>query len=215
MATIHTVLSTDARHTPFTGGTDAQRLAQGAARGETRFVTDASASWAAPGAGNNRSLAVTVTLDRDFAWVLTDLSAIFILLNAGDTITMDAVAFTEIKLPVPGGYEYYYNSLVSNPSRQDTPISTAIGSIRADHYNTQYPILDVGSPGAMTFTPTSLPRYMLYPFDKTNNTINVTSVFSEGPDNQPAMTVRFSARFLQFDISQVYDWKVQSPQLTR
>jgi hypothetical protein len=215
MATIHTILPTESRHTPFTGGTDARRLAQGAARAETRFTTAAAASWPNAGAGNNRSLAVTVELNRDYAWVLTDMSAIFIQSGGGDAMAMDAVAFTEITLPVPGGSEYYYVPLVSNPSRQDTTGATALGSIRSDHYNAQYPILDVGSPAAMTFTPVFIPKYMLYPFDNSNNEIDLTTVFSEAESNKAALTVRFSARFLQYDITQAYDWRVQSPTLTR
>jgi hypothetical protein len=215
MATIHTILPTTSFHTPFTGGTDAQRLAQGAARGETRFATDTAASWPNPGAGNNRSCAVTVELDRDYAWVLTDITAIIILFGQLDNISADAVAFTEIAIPDSGGNKYHYNQLVSNPSRQNTSGTTAIGSMAATNYNTQYPILDVGTPSAMTFTPVSLPQFMLYPFDNSNNSIDVTTVFSEAIGNGLAYTIRYSARFLQYDINQAYDWRVQSPLLTR
>lgn len=215
MATIHTILPTTSFHTPFTGGTDAQRLAQGAARGETRFATDSAASWPNPGTGNNRSCAVTVELDRDYAWVLTDISAIIMLFGNSDNIYADAVAFTETALPDPGGYKYHYNQLVSNPSRQSSTGTTGTGSVPSSNWNTQYPILDVTAPSCMTFTPVSLPQFMLYPFDNSNNSIDVTTVFSEAKSNGSPYTIRYSARFLQYDINQAYDWRVQSPLLTR
>ncbi len=215
MTTIHTVLNPGARHVPFTGGTDEQRLIQGAARGETRYFTSTASNWPASGSGERRSLAISISLDRDFAWVLTDISAVFLKLDAGDTIKMDAVAMLEIELPVPGGSEYVYSSLVSAPSRQITAGTTAIGDIAADAYNTQWPILDTSSPAAMTFVGNDLPTYMLYPFDNTNNTVDISAVFSEAPTSQAVMTCRFAARFLQYDISQAYDWRVQSPALTR
>lgn len=215
MATVHTILTPEVRHTPFTGGSDAQRLIQGAARGESRYFSSTASNWPATGSGIRRSLAVNINLDRDYAWVLTDMSAIFLKLSAGDSIKMDAVAMVEIAMPVPGGNEYVYTSLVSHPSRQNATGNTPIGDILADNYNTQYPILDVAEPAAMTFVAADLPNYMLYPFDNTNNTVGVTPVFSEAATSQSALSVRFSARFLQYDISQAYDWRVQSPLLTR
>ena len=216
MAVVHTVITPTARFTPFTGGTDARRLAQGAARGEVRYLSAAASSWPATGASDNRSLAFSMNLDRDYAWVLTDMSCNF-LSTGGSYLKMEAVGFCEVSIPQKGIDQFINFQLVSEPSRQDTSGSTAIGSIQASGYNTQWPILDVTTPGSITFQPYpgSLPKYMLYPFDKQGGTVSVSVVFSESPTQEPAITPRFACRFLQYDIDQAYDWRVQSPSLVR
>ncbi len=214
MATIHTILTPDSKHIPFTGGTDAQRLAQGAARGETRFFESTASNWPAPGAGNNRSLAVSFDLDSDYAWVITDISAVFMKIES-DSIAMDAVGMLEFQLPKPGGVEYVYSSMTAPASRQDAVGTTAIGSQNAANYNSQWPLLDSVNLSSMTFNATDLPTYMLYPFENVKTDVSVTAIFSEAKVNEIAMTCRFAARCIQYDITQAYDWRVQSPQLIR
>lgn len=214
MAIVHTVLNPLPRHTPFTGGTDEDRLLRGAARGVTSYFESTASNWPATGAGDERSLSLSISLDRDYAYVMTDCSASFIKLH-DSTIKMGASAFMEISIPVPGGRDYAYAPMVSYPDRQDTSGTTAIGSISANHYNAQWPIIDVATPSIMVFQAEDIPKYMLYPFDQTNNTVNINCVFSEGVQQQSALTCRFAARFVQYDISQAYDWRVQSPTLTR
>ena len=216
MATIHTVINPIPRLTSFTGGTDAQRLAQGAARGEVRYQSAIASSWPATGVGDNRSLSFSMELDPDYAWVMTDCSCSFIALST-NVMKMEAIGFIEVKIPTKGIDQYIYTQMVSEPSRQDILGNSPIGSISAHSYNNQYPIIDVAAPSAMVFQSysDSLPTYMLYPFDNTNDTVDVNVVFSEGATQEIAMTPRFSARFLQYDIDQAYDWRVQSPTLTR
>ena len=215
MAIIHTILNPAPRHTPFTGGTDQDRLLRGAARGVTTYFESSASNWPATGSGDSRSLSVSMSLDRDYAYVMTDCSAAFIRLSADDNIKMDAVGFMEFKIPVPGKDDYAYSQLVSHPSRTQTNSATPIGDVESAHYNTQFPIIDVSSPAIMTFQAQNIPKYMLYPFDNTNNTVDISCVFSENVNQEPAMTCRFAARFIQYDISQAYDWRVQSPTLTR
>jgi hypothetical protein len=215
MATVHTILTPTAKRVSFTGGTDAQRLIQGAARGEERYFESTASNWPASGAGDNRSLAVTISLDRDYSWVITDLSAVFMKIGEGDTLRMDAVAMVEIALPVPGGYEYTYTNMTAAPSRQSSSAVTPVGDIPADKYNSQHPLVDSSTLTSMTFVAPALPTYQLYPFDNTNNTVDFTCIFSEAVNEQVAYTCRFAARFIQYDISQGYDWRVQSPLLTR
>lgn len=216
MAVIHTIINPDPRLTSFTGGTDARRLAQGAARGEVRYLSADASSWPATGGGENRSLVFSMTLDRDYAWVLTDMSCNFIQLNSTG-IKMEAAGFCEIVVPQKGIDQYINFQLVSQPSRQDSIGTTAIGTIAAGEYNSQYPIIDISAPGSMSFQPYpgSLPKYMLYPFDKQGDSVSVNVIFSEANTNEAAITPRFACRFLQYDIDQVYDWRVQSPALTR
>lgn len=213
MAVVHTVLNPTPRHTPFTGGTDEERLMRGSARGVTTYFESTASNWPATGAGDIRSLSIQVSLDRDYAYVMTDASAAFIALST-DEVRMEAVGFYEIKIPVPGGDDYAYAPMVNHASRQDAN-NSAIGSIPAAKYNTQYPIVDVATPAIMVFQAEDIPNYMLYPFDNTNNTVDLSFVFSESIVQEPAYTCRFAARFIQYDISQAYDWRVQSPTLTR
>ncbi|MCP3671936.1 MAG: hypothetical protein GY746_09640 [Gammaproteobacteria bacterium] len=211
MAVVSTIIEPKPKHTPFTGGSDADRLAQGAARGVTTYFDSTASNWPATGAGDNRALAFNIDLDRDYAYVMSDCSAS--VFRAGDFVSVDAVAMVEIRIPVPGGYEYIYSQLVSEPSRQEVHY-TPIGDMPAREYNSQWPLTAVDQ-GVMTFQSKDIPNYMLYPFDNSNNTVDVNVVFSEAALNQPAYTVRFAARFLQYDITQAYDWRVQSPTLTR
>jgi hypothetical protein len=214
MAIITTILTPEARHTPFTGGTDQERLLRGSARGVTSFFESTASNWPATGVGDNRSLTLSVSLDRDYAYVMTDMSAAFIK-TSSSVMNMEAVGFYEIKIPVPGGSDYAYAPIVSYPSRQDGAGSNDIGNVDSNAYNSQYPILDTSSPAIMVFQAQDIPNYMLYPFDNTNNTVDLSFVFSESVANQTAYTCRFAARFIQYDISQAYDWRVQSPTLTR
>ena len=214
MSVVHTILSPEGTHTPFTGGTDQQRLNQGAARGVTSYFESTASNWPATGAGDNRSCSISMQLDPDYAYVMTDCTAIIIKLSQ-PYIEVEATALVEFKVPSQSGSEYIYSNLVNQPARQDTIGHTAVGSIPAREYNSQYPIIDVASPAGMGFIGENLPSYMLYPFQNAGDNVTVSVVFSEGATEQTALTIRFAARFLQYDIDQAYDWRVQSPTLTR
>jgi hypothetical protein len=211
MSVIATLVDPVQRHTPFTGGTDRDRLLRGAARGETIYTKNDI--WASAGSGNTRSINFTCELDNSFAWVLTDASCAFIKASV-PSFVMEATGMLEIALPSNDRTEYIYGQYYSNASRQDTTGTTAIGSIAASHYNSQYPV--VTDTATMTFDLAVKPNYMLIPFSQSGtNVVTVSNIFSEGVDNQAAMSYRFAARFLQYDIDQAYDYRVQSPQLMR
>jgi hypothetical protein len=210
MAIIATLVDPEQRHTPYTGGTDRDRLLRGAARGETIYTINDI--WAQAGSGNKRSINFTCELDNSFAWVLTDASCVF--LEAGSTsMYMEAVGMLEIELPSSSGLEYVYGQYQSFASR-GADSGTPIGDIDSAKYNTQYPI--VTDTAGMTFDLAVKPNYMLLPFNQGGTSVvTVSSIFSEDSTNQPAYSYRFAARFVQYDIDQAYDYRVQSPQLTR
>jgi hypothetical protein len=210
MGTTSTLPTLEERTTPFTGGTDRDRLLRGAARGETVFFLNDI--WDAAGAGQDRSINFICNLDKDYAWVLTDASCSFIRASSPQ-ITLEATGLLEISIPSPGGTEYIYSQYNSWPSRQNSGGTTAIGSILAADYNTLFPV--VTETGAMTFDLVQKPSYMLYPWKLGGDQVQVANIFSDAKQNEAAISYRFAARFLQYDISQVYDYRVQSPQLTR
>jgi hypothetical protein len=211
MSVIATLVDPVQRHTPFTGGTDQDRLLRGAARGETIFTKNDI--WAAPGTGDNRSINFTCDLDNNFAWVLTDASCTFLRSGSG-AMHLEAVGLLEIALPSNSRTEYIYGQFTSLPGRMDSVGSTEIGAIAANRYNTMYPVVtDVGS---MTFDLWVKPNYMLIPFSQSGSqVVTVSNIFSETKTAGDAYSYRFAARFLQYDIDQAYDYRVQSPQLTR
>ena len=211
MAVTATLVTPEERHTPFTGGTDRDRLLRGAARGETIFFKNDI--WAAAGAGNERSINFICDLPNSWAWVLTDASVTF-LNSASAYILMEAVGMMELSLPSPGGTEYIYGQYESLAGRQDANSNTAIGSIQAREYNTQWPVVTATS--AMTFELNKMPNYMLYPWNQvSSDQVRVSNIFSEPYQNYGSYSYRFAARFLQYDLDQVYDYRVQSPSLTR
>jgi hypothetical protein len=211
MSVIATLVDPVQRHTPFTGGTDRDRLLRGAARGETIYTKNDL--WAAPGAGNNRSINFTCELDNNFAWVLTDASCTILVPNVA-SMYLEAVGLLEIAIPSNSRTEYIYGQYYAYPSRQSDSGNTAIGSITADKWNTQYPI--VTDTGGMTFDLVKTPNYMLIPFTQSGtNVVTVSNIFSEDSLNGNQYSYRFAARFLQYDIDQAYDYRVQSPQLMR
>jgi len=108
--------------------------------------------------------------------------------------------------------ERQYYQLISYPSRSDGSAAGAISLIPYNRYNTQYP--SVTATGAMTFNMVDKPTGLLYPFPGVTN-IEIATVFTEDAVEEPAAAYRFYARFLQYDITQGYNYVVNSPTLTR
>ena len=98
------------------------------------------------------------------------------------------------------------------PSRQDDSATTQVGAVPTDNWNTLYPV--TGLNGVMAFTMANKPTGMLYPFPGVD-AISCTSMFGEQASNKAAMAYRFFCRFLQYDITQGYNYVVNSPSLTR
>ena len=128
---------------------------------------------------------------------------------------MEGTAFMQIGTDIgPGATqkERQYYQLFCEPSRQDNAGNTAVGSLAADKWNTFYPAgTDVG---VMTFQMPIKPTALLYPFAGVSS-IEISTVFGEEEANRASMGYRFYARFLQYDITQGYNYAVQSPSLTR
>lgn len=211
MALVTTSVTPEVRLTPFVGLSTTQRERSGIARAEE--VHTAYGTWDAAGSGNNRGLIFSWDLNPDYGYVLMDCSAAFII--ASTNVAMEANAFMEIGTDLgPGGdqKERQYYQLVSHPSRQDHNITTGVGSIAANSYNTLYPGgTDVG---VMAFNMPVKPTGLLYPFPGVSS-IEIATIFGEQGSNQGSMGYRFHARFLQYDVTQGYNYVVQSPLLVR
>ncbi len=211
MALVTTTVTPELRLTPFTGISEVQRERSGIARAEA--VYSSYGLWPATGAGDNRSISFSWTLDPDYGYVLMESSAVFIKNLAHNK--MEAVGCMEISTDLgPGASqkESQWYPYVNQAARQDYTATTAIGSLPADTYNSQFPV--TGTNSLMVFNLVPKPTALLYPFPGVNN-IDIVSMFSEEPVQEVVMAYRFYARFLQYDIVQGYNYVVNSPALMR
>jgi hypothetical protein len=211
MALVTTTVTPELRLTPFTGISEVQRERSGIARAEA--VYSAHGTWPATGSGDNRSISFSFALDPDYGYVLMDSTAAFIKYQ--DYVTMEATGVMEITTDTgPGAsqVESQWYPYVNHASRQAEVATTAIGDIAAGQYNVLYPI--TGDNGIMIFNLDPKPSALLYPFPGVND-ITVTSMFGEPAKQEIAMAYRFYARFLQYDITQGYNYVVNSPIMTR
>ena len=211
MALVTTTVSPEIRITPFTGLSETLRERSGIARAEV--VYSAYGTWAATTGGNNRSISFSWSLDPDYGYVMMDSNSAFIMYDT--RLNMEATGVMEITTALgPGASQnesqwYQYENL---PSRQGLPGSTAIGSLTAEEYNTLFPI--TGTNGIMAFSMLEKPTALLYPFPGVD-TIDCTAMWGENRADQPAVAYRYYTRFLQYDITQGYNYVVQSPTLIR
>lgn len=213
MAIVRTAPTPKIRYTPFTGLSEMQRAQSGIARAEVVYNIN-DGVWSGPGAGNVRLLDIAMTLDRDFGYVLTDCTATF---EDASNLSLEANAELEIQT-TPGhpDNELYYFALESRPTRMDDLGTTAIGSIPASYYNSIYPRSSVTArAAAMNFQLINKPKFLIYPFADSNYPSTVSVRFAEARANGAELDYKFVCRFLQYDISQNYNYVIQSPQLTR
>jgi hypothetical protein len=211
MSLVTTSVTPEIRQTPFTGLSELTRERSAIARGETIYFKNDI--WADAGSGNNRGLIFTFDLDRSYAYVLTDMSCAF--LRSDSTINgMEATGLLELGIPSVGGTEYIYSQLLSHASRESGTPATAVGDIPAYHYNNMYPTgTNVGS---MCFLLQDRPSYVLYPWNQDGtDSVSVSVMFGEEVQNYPAISYRFAAKFLQYDITQAYDYRINSPLMVR
>jgi hypothetical protein len=211
MALVTTTVTPTVRITPFTGISEVQRERSGIARSEV--VYSGYGTWPSTGVGDNRSIAFSFSLDPDYGYTLMDSNAAFIINT--DYIDMEATGVMEIATDTrTGSTESQWYQYENDASRMVTDLSgaTAIGSVPSNQFNTLYPI--TGQNAIMVFTMRTKPTALLYPFPGVSG-IDCTAMWGEGITNQPAMAYRFYTRFLQYDITQGYNYVVSSPQLTR
>ncbi|MEL0100041.1 MAG: hypothetical protein VW907_10835 [Opitutae bacterium] len=212
MATILTSVTPTLRKTNFTGLSEIERANSGIARAEMVYKT--IGSWSGPGVGNNRTISFTHQLDRDYGYVVMDCFARFYGANA--LIYMEATGEFEIQTtPGHSENEIIVSQMLSEPSRQSDLPGTAIGSIPSGNYNTFLPA-DAANTGSMIFRLVEpKPSLLIYPFANTSYPPAINVRFGEQFDNGNAYNYYFYLRLLQYDISQSYNYIVQTPQLTR
>ncbi len=212
MAVILTSVTPTQRYTPFTGLDEQSRAASGIARAED--VRRASGNWTAAGAGNNRVLLFSHALDPDYGYIVMDCFAKFY--RAGSQIAMEAVGNFQIQTtPGHADNEIIETSMISEPSKQAFVNSTPIGDIPAEEYNTFIPS-DAANTGSLTFRLAEpKPTMLIFPFAKTSYPPSINVTFAEQPYNLPVYSYYFYLRLLQYDISQGYNYVIQTPQLTR
>lgn len=211
MAVILTSVTPKQRYTPFTGLSEQQRAASGIARAED--VRKVSGSWPATGLGDNRVINFVNQLDPDYGYILMDCFAKF---YATSNLTMEAVGNLQIQT-TPGhpDNEIIETSMISEPSRQDSAGNTAIGSIQALAYNAFKPA-DAANNNSITFRLAEpKPTMLIFPFAATSYAPAINVTFAQELTNWPAFNYYFYLRLLQYDISQGYNYIIQTPQLTR
>ncbi len=211
MATILTSVTPTQRYTPFTGLDEQSRAASGIARAED--VRRASGTWSGPGAGNNRTITFGHALDPDYGYIVMDCFAKFY--RSGELL-MEAVGNFQIQTtPGHADNEIIETQMICDPSRQDSNGGTTIGTILAYNYNTMRPFDGAGS-GSMTFRLAEpKPTMLIFPFAKTSYPPSITVSFGEQGAAGTDYSYYFYLRLLQYDISQGYNYVIQTPQLTR
>ena len=211
MALVTTTVTPEVRVTPFTGISETVRERSGIARAEV--VYSAYGNWPATGVGDNRSISFLFNLNPNYGYVMMDCNAVFI--KASAHMAMEATGVMEIATSTgPGATQnesqwYQFENL---PARQDASGSTEMKDLQADDYNSIFPI--TGGNSAMAFTLVNKPTALLYPFPGIDD-LTVVSMFGESATARIIMAYRFYCRFLEYDITQGYNYVVNSPFLTR
>jgi hypothetical protein len=209
MSLVTTTVTPEPRITPFTGLSETLRERSGIARAEV--VYSSIGIWPATGTGDNRSISFILALDSDYGYTLMDSNSAFIA--SGAYLDMDATGVMEINTELrTGDQESQWYQYQNYPSRQDEGAPTAVGSITANQWNTMYPI--TGNNGIIAFNMDIKPTALLYPFPGVDG-ITCTSMWGESRTNEGAIAYRFYTRFLQYDITQGYNYVINSPRLTR
>lgn len=213
MANIISFINPEERYNPFTGIPELERQKSGIPRAEVIF-SKRNADWNGPGVGNTRQLVASMSLDTasNFGYVLMDCYARF---RHNTYMRLSANAAVNI---FPGGD--YFNgdaittNLVSDPDRSDPNSITPIGDIQYRAYNTAF--TDTGLGFAMNFRLAEpKPTGIIYPYESPGSSSLVEVIFGEEFLAGATLKYDFYCRFLQFDVSQSYNYVVNTPQLTR
>ena len=218
MALVITTGSLVRQYNAFTGLSATERSQSGIARAEVVYY-NVNDNWAAPGASNWRLYQTgQVSLPKDFGYVLTDA---FVRVSSSGDESINTERVGDLRI-FPGGIlgPQINCQLTATPSAQDASATTAIGSIQASKFNTNYP--SYSGQGSIVYTLKDKPTTLIYPFGSQNytSTPNPASIWEwqvgEQKVNDAAdYDVSAYFRLLQYDIDQSYNYVVQSPQLTR
>jgi len=205
------------QYNAFTGLSATERSQSGIARAEIVYY-NVNDTWPAPATGNNRLYQTGVLdLPKDFGYVLTD---VYVKVHKNNSTALYTNANSVITLFPGGALGPQINiNVPSEPDRQDSAATTAIGNIASFAYNQTYPV--DSEDAAIFYNLNNKPTALLYPFgSKTYTTTpNPATQFNWQVGEQiaegPAYKVSAFIRFLQYDIDQSYNYVIQSPQLTR
>ena len=218
MALITTTASLIRQYNAFTGLSALERSQSGIARAEVVYY-NVNDNWPAPGTGNNREYTSGILdLPKDFGYVLTDG---FVRIEADNESQIPVEMIGALRI-YPGGIlgPQINTYLIAKPSKQDNNGSTAVGSIQAGQYNTNYP--SFGNHAGLNFALEQKPTALIYPFASQTYTTTPNPAssfqFSFGEhliSDTTDYDVSVYLRFLQYDIDQSYNYVIQSPQLTR
>lgn len=213
MAKIISFVNPEVRYNPFTGIPELERQKSGIPRAEVIF-SKRDATWSGPGAGNNRQLLAAMNLDTssNFGYVLMDCFAGF---YDGTHMNMAATAAVDI---FPGGDVFSGDriptQMQSEGDRSDSAASTAIGDIQYPRYNSAF--ADTTQSHCMIFRLVEpKPTGIIYPYEAPGASSLVNVTFGEEILNGADYKYDFYCRFLQYDVSQAYNYVPNTPQLTR
>lgn len=206
------------QYNAFTGLSAEQRSQSGIARAEIVYY-NVNDDWPTTGANYNRLYQTgQIELPKDFGYVLTD-ACVRVDANGVDKL------YTEMNSQLriyPGGIlgPQITLNLPAYTSKQDDQGNTAVGSIQAGPYNTNFPTLS--GRGSIVYSLEKKPTSIIYPFQANAYTSdpNPASLWEWGVGEQikgvsTAYDVTSYFRFLQYDIDQSFNYVIQSPQLTR
>ena len=214
MALITSFVNPELRYNPFTGIPELERQRSGIPRAEVIY-SKRNANWDAAGAGNNRQLIASCSLDTssNFGYVLMDC---FAAIRDNNPLRLSAVAQVNI---YPGGDVFNGDRIVtylgSEGDRADSTGSTAIGDLAYRNYNSAF-VDTSGNNFEMAYRLLEpKPTGIIYPYESPQASSLVTVVFGEEFINGNAHNYDFYMRFLQFDVSQSYNYVLNTPQLTR
>lgn len=210
MAVILTSVTPSQRYTPFAGLDEQSRAASGIARAED--VRRASGTWPATAVGDTRVISFNHALDPDYGYIVMDCFAKFYGVSE---LRMEATGNFQIQTtPGHADNEIIETQMINDASRMDSA-GSGVGGIGAGPWNTFRPG-DAADTGSITFRLAEpKPSMLIFPFAKTSYPPSITVNFGEQVANQGAYNYYFYLRLLQYDISQGYNYVIQSPQLTR
>lgn len=129
---------------------------------------------------------------------------------------MEAVGNFQIQTtPGHADNEIIETQMISTAGRMDGVASTPIGDIPAFSYNSFRPA-DAADTASITFRLAEpKPTMLIFPFAKTSYPPSINVIFGDQLANAIALNYYFYLRLLQYDISQGYNYVIQTPQLTR
>ena len=196
-----------ALYTPYTGITSSQRALSGIPRAQLKSVVN-EYSWGVSGAGNEKRLTMTTTLDDSYAYVL--VSGFMRVVNdaTGDFNYINNVARVQV---TASDSDYYYTTMTNhiNYNNLQEGIAVTLGSLQ---------VRDAMSNGLEVdekfYSLDQVENTVIFPFSE--NAIPSVVVTLEDPTTiQDAHTVDLQLTLIQYDLEQAYHFAVNQASLVR